>query len=249
MENKRQKHDYTNEVELKSLVIREKNKALGEGTEGNNALINDLIKEYIKNKSTQLRDTIIELSKQTTIDSASHERFGEIILLMIRRILTKPNYSGYSWTDEFYSNSCYRVFKYIHNFDCDKVSKKTGQSVSAFSYITQIIMMSILEVINKFNKIKSENEKIALNQSIELGIETSQNQSTLVEDATLAKDIIIDYEFKSLSDELRKIVETQTEDVNVYYPKSYMITFDEYAVIKEILKGNKFNTSIIKLKI
>ena len=249
MKPQRQRHDYTNEVELKSLVIRERNKALKQGTESNNELINDLISQYLKTKDTKIRDSIIELSKQTTIDKESHERFGEIILLMIRRILTKPNYAGYSWVDEFYSTSCYRIFKYIHNFDCDKTSKRTGQSVNAFSYITQIITMSILEVINKFNKAKTETEKMAKMHNIEHGIEVSQNESTYTTEKQVSKDIIIDYDFGALHEELKKIVNEQNCDINVYYPKDYLISFDEYAIIQEILKGNKFNTSLIKLKI
>ena len=53
MKPQRQRHDYTNEVELKSLVIRERNKALKQGTESNNELINDLIAQYLKTKDTK----------------------------------------------------------------------------------------------------------------------------------------------------------------------------------------------------
>ena len=86
-------------------------------------------------------------------------------------------------------------------------------------------------------------------QNIEHGIETSQNESTYTSEKQISKDIIIDYDFGTLHEELKKIVNEQNCDINVYYPKDYLISFDEYAIIQEILKDNKFNTSLIKLKI
>ena len=39
-------HDYTNEVELKSLVIRERNSSLNIGTTNANKIINELNEQY-----------------------------------------------------------------------------------------------------------------------------------------------------------------------------------------------------------
>lgn len=252
IENKPQriKHDYTNEVEVKSLAIREKNKFYNSGTPELNSEINALLTEYMQTKDIHLRDLIIELSRKTQVDAKSHERFGEIVLLMIRKILTKPNYSGYSWSDEFYSNACYRVFKYIHNFDCDKKSDRTGNSVSAFSYITQIIMMSIIEVINKNNKVQKELEKLSSMHDADLGLfPSSQNESTLNTFEDIEEtEIIIDYEFKKLVNEIEKYA-NEYKNLKIYYPKDYLIGFDEYSEIEKILKAHKGNISISKLKI
>ena len=249
LKNDRIKHDYTNEVELKSLSIREKNKYDNVGTEANNATINDLIKEYIITRDAAVKNAIIELSKQTKIDKESHEKFGEIVLLMIKKILTKPNYSGYSWSDEFYSNACYRVFKYIHNFDCDKKSDRTGQNVSAFSYISQIIIMSIIEVINKNNKNQREAENFAELNDAEIGIYSSTKyESKYVEHIPEAREFIIDYNIDDLYNEILKISNENEGDLKIYYPKNYCISFDEYAQIENILK-QKRNISIIKLKL
>lgn len=243
------KHDYTNEIEVKSLSIREKNKFYNIGTQEFNSEINSLIAEYAISKDAALKEQIIELSRKTQVDNQSHERFGEIVLLMIRKILTKPNYSGYSWSDEFYSNACYRVFKYIHNFDCDKKSDRTGNSVSAFSYITQIIIMSIIEVINKNNKIQKELEKISSAHNADLGLFPSSQNATTRDNFREEEDVeIIVDDFTRLVDEIAKY-EKLHKNIKIYYPKSYLIGFEEYSEIEKILKSHKGNISISKLKV
>lgn len=243
------KHDYTNEIELKSLVIRERNKHLKTGSLDLNNTINELIKEYIVSKDSNLKNEILEKSQITQIDKNSHERFGEIVLLMIKRILTKPNYSGYSWQDEFYSTACYRVFKYIHNFDCTKKSERTGNSVSAFSYITQIIVMSILEVINRNHKHSEELEKYASLHNADYGItEESKNSSTYNENTIQEKEIIIENIENPLYENLREITSKESGDLKIYYPKDYSISFDEYSKIQEITRGKRC-ISLIRLKV
>lgn len=245
-------HDYTNETELKSLLMREKNSAVNHGTTDKNAEINNLIEEY-KNtgKPTEIKNKIIELSKDTKIDSKSHEIFGRIVLLMIQKILTKPNFSGYSWRDEFFSTSCYRVFKYLHNFDFEKRSKITGGEVSAFSYITQIITMSILEVINKNNKYSKELEDYKNQMSRAHGLETDPENLSYFEDSSPENiDILVDYEFDSLVDIIEKsIAENPDKEIKIYYPKDYRITYDEYAKISESLKKSVHPVSLIRLSI
>jgi len=168
--NSRQKHDYTCELELKSLLIREKNSKLElqNNSIRTNKRINELINLFVKlntdkfqkslnskkvkSLQNKIKDTIIKRSELVSIDRNSHERFGEIILLMIKNILKKPNFSGYTWKEDFYSDATYRVLKYLHNFNHTKTSEKTGQSVNAFSYISQIIHNSIVYIINTNNQ-------------------------------------------------------------------------------------------------
>ena len=71
---------------------------------------------------------------------------------MIKHILTKPQFSNYTFKDEFNSDATYKVVRYIYNFDHTKISKVTGKSVNAFSYVTQIIHNSIIFVINEMKK-------------------------------------------------------------------------------------------------
>lgn len=243
------RHDYTNEVELKSLLIRERNNYYNIGTQESNSVINLLIQEYKQNKSQETKERIIKLSQETKIDKDSHNKFGEIVLLMIKKILTKPNFSGYSWTDEFYSVACYRVFKYLHNFDFQKKSVRTNNQVSAFSYITQIITMSILEVINKHNKLAQDLNDYMEKYTNDYDIpRESKNSSNLMENIQEEKDFIIDYNFKTLKDELPKILKDLNTNIKIFYPKDYRISYDEYAEISKILKNQKHLVSLIKLE-
>ena len=127
---KKMKHNYTSELELKSLLIRIKNKRLGLGIPDKNRQINKYIswhtaintKKYAvpakRNKlKLRLKHRIVELSEQTSCDEKSYERFGEIILLMIKNILRKPQFSGYTYKDDFYSDAIYKILAYLNNFN------------------------------------------------------------------------------------------------------------------------------------
>lgn len=76
-------------------------------------------------------------------------KFGEMLLLLINKILTQPKFSSYSYKDEFISNAIEKVFLYgITNFNPDKLSKVNNKPVKAFAYLTQIITNSIIATIN-----------------------------------------------------------------------------------------------------
>lgn len=160
--------DYVNELHLKSLCIRVKNRIVGAGTPDKNARINELIQTYLRllptkydsplitKKKTRIKDRLKErivlLSESTCADDETYNIFASNVLLMIKRILTKPQFSNYTFKDEFYSDATYKIVKYIYNFNHKKISKITGKSVNAFSYITQIIHNSIIYVINQHKK-------------------------------------------------------------------------------------------------
>lgn len=167
---------YLQELELKSLIIRIKNARITNGTVKSNLTIcdnsyenrkeNSRITKYInwytsleskKDKRTKLIKEeifkrVITLSEKTVIDKKCYERFGEAIIILIKRILSQGKYSGYSYYDEFISDSIDKILKYLDNFDHTKISEITKQPVSAFSYLTQIINNSVIFVINKMKK-------------------------------------------------------------------------------------------------
>lgn len=255
-DNKRQKHNYTSELELKSLLIRIKNKRHDIGIEKNNTKINKYIiwhtkinnKKYDnpskRNKvKSKLKEKIIDLSECTSIDTRSYERFGEIILLMVKNILKKPNFSGYTYRDDFYSDAIYKILKYLGNFDHTLISQATGQSVNSFAYISQIIHNSILFIINTKKK---ENDNLKKQVSLEMlshnltlkGSEVFQS----IEEEELEKEetIVINKIQTTLVDELEKIDTTKEgiDRYNIYYPKDYRISFDEYNEMKKFFKGN-----------
>lgn len=268
--NSRQKHDYTCELELKSLLIREKNSKLGlqNNSIRTNKRINELINLFVKlntdkfqkslnskkvkSLQNKIKDTIIKRSELVSIDRNSHERFGEIILLMIKNILKKPNFSGYTWKEDFYSDATYRVLKYLHNFNHTKTSEKTGQSVNAFSYISQIIHNSIVYIINTNNQEIDITDKLSQTEGEELGIEKVKTlDKTSISEKINEKFIIQkqDLSNTSLFNLLSEFVESSNYDKDFNYtfeyPKEYLITIDEFAKLRDILKGN---ISIIKAK-
>lgn len=249
------------ELDLKSLLIRVKNKKTDKNySERLNSRIDKYIITYNKlnNKKypktspniqrkqkikTQLKDKIIELSEKTNISKVSYEHFGKIILLMIRSILTKPNFSGYTYKSEFYSDAIYKILKYLHNFDHTLMSARSGIRVNAFAYISQIIHNSIIYIINTK---KRENENIKNQISLEIRDhhlpvfdQTNLHESTF--EPEIKEDI---KEFRILINDgetlLQKIIDlniTGEHKTIVYYPKLYNISMDEYYELRPYLKS------------
>ena len=143
---------YLNEEELKAEIHRVQmtqkiNKLLIQQKE---------LSKYAKyqwelNELESVNKQIQDLLDRGADPSYSLNKFGEMILLMLNNIVTKSNFAGYSWRDEFFGDATEKILRYIHNFDASKISKITGQPVKAFAYLTQIITMSFVYVINKYN--------------------------------------------------------------------------------------------------
>lgn len=173
------KHNYTNELELKSIIIRIQTARKLSKTEGSSKTItvnspknirdNRKINKYIKLLSSiskksetdkerfyafkaKVTDFIIKKSENTPVDNLNYERFGSIIMEMVRHILTKPQFRGYTYYDDFMSDSVFKILKYLDNFDHTIISKRSGEPVKAFAYISQIITNSIIFIISKNKK-------------------------------------------------------------------------------------------------
>lgn len=272
MEKIKTKHNYTSELELKSLLIRIKNKRnLIDNEKYNNKInkyiiwhteINNKKYEYPTKKNklkSKLKEHIIVTSEKTSIDAKSYERFGEIILLMIKNILKKPQFSGYTYKDDFYSDAVYKILKYLGNFDHTLISDRTGTPVNAFAYISQIIHNSILFIINTKKKeaenLRKQVQMDDLNHNLQIRnfdnyyyespeeIEEKQEEQVKQIIETIEINVIngtlID-EINQLQDDIKKATR-----LNIIYPKDYKISFDEYNELKTLLKGK---ISIIRKK-
>ena len=81
---------------------------------------------------------------------ANKERFGVMLLLMIKNLRTMPSFSGYSenWATDFFSNAVEKTLLYLDNFDENLLSKRTGDKSKAFAYVTQICFNAFVNVIN-----------------------------------------------------------------------------------------------------
>jgi hypothetical protein len=120
--------------------------------------LNELQLEYERSSSPIILDEIKECenSRDQLLEKGadanySRQKFGEIVILINDNLLKKPCFRNYSenWTEDFKSNAIYKIFKYINNFDPEKISKITGKKISSFAYLTQITYMAFIEVINK----------------------------------------------------------------------------------------------------
>jgi hypothetical protein len=263
---KKQKHKYTSELELKSLLIRIKNTREDKGTEKLNTRINKYIKWHTalgakkydsptkrKLLKAKLKLKIIELSVLTRSDSVSYERFGTVILLMIKNILKKSQFSGYTYKDDFYSDAVYKILKYLHNFKHEMISEITGVAVNAFAYISQIIHNSVLFIINTKKKdLMNLRKQMAMqylshpNQypaDLHVWDDRGADEITL-DNEEITENVIIhsvDTDLVSLIDAIQKLridLGNETKILNVYYPSDYVITVEEYNQLRPVLRGS-----------
>lgn len=112
--------------------------------------IDYLQKEIIESNQQKHKD-MLEYAKDVEISSkASKEKFGVMLLLIIKNLSTMPSFSGYSenWKTDFFSNAIEKTLLYVHNFDENLVSKRSGVKSNAFAYITQICFNAFVNIIN-----------------------------------------------------------------------------------------------------
>lgn len=106
--------------------------------------------ELTKYRRDYLREDLLYLDDLQLTANYSKERFGKMLMLIIKNLAVKPSFSGYTdnWKDEFFGNAIEKVLLYSHNFDEELLSKRTGKKSKAFAYITQICFNAFIAVIN-----------------------------------------------------------------------------------------------------
>lgn len=92
---------------------------------------------------------------------------GECILMIAKRLCTKPNFINYSYKDEMISDGIENCISYIDNFDPNK-------SDNPFAYFTQIIYFAFLRRILKekkqiYIKHKTMENSMLLNELVQQG--------------------------------------------------------------------------------
>jgi len=183
-----------------------------------------------------LREKIMKISYRTIIDRASYERFGEMVLLIIKNILKKPKFSGYSYRDEFYSDSTNKIFRYLRNFNHKMISSRSGQEANAFSYISQYVHNSIIHIIN------TQSAETQLMQNYFNGyndaVKTLTNESSLYKE-DISKTITVDKIQKTLYDDILLVADDidrleSYSSIKFIYPAEYKISLEEYEKLKEL---------------
>lgn len=92
---------------------------------------------------------------------------GECILLIAKRLSTKPNFVNYSYREEMISDGIENCISYFDNFDPNK-------SDNPFAYFTQIIYYAFLRRIQKekkqtYIKHKTSENSMLFNELVEQG--------------------------------------------------------------------------------
>lgn len=92
---------------------------------------------------------------------------GECILMIAKRLCTKPNFINYSYKDEMISDGIENCISYIDNFDPNK-------SDNPFAYFTQIIYFAFLRRILKekkqiYIKHKTMENSMLMNELVQQG--------------------------------------------------------------------------------
>lgn len=133
-------------------------------TEGIHEAFNKAVSEYSMYLEGELQNDNISTPRKNYIISDlqyvsslymtprySKERFGKMLMLIIKNLAVKPSFSGYTdnWKDEFFGNAIEKVLLYSHNFDENLLSKRTGKKSKAFAYITQICFNAFIAIINE----------------------------------------------------------------------------------------------------
>lgn len=231
-------------IEPLNKEIFEKTKYLNLEYKNDLKRLSKYIKKHNKSKSQKykriLRDSIIKISERNIIDAESYERFGELVLLIIKNILKKPKFSGYTYRDEFYSDSTDKIFRYMKNFNHKLISKITNQPVNAFSYISQYVHNSILHIINTKNTETEETQNFINSYNSALNDET--NNSSLDFFDLRVKEF--NCSIKKINDSLLLEIQKELDNIDsdkflkytdfvFFYPEDYRISLDEY---KDILK-------------
>jgi hypothetical protein len=180
-------------------------------------------------KKREIRQKIRELSDQTYIYRDTN-LFGEMISTMADRILTRPQFSGYTFKEDMKSLGIEYVLKYSNNFDPYKTSKLSGQAVSAFAYISTIIFNGILQVINSFNK-EQKKMKAQITEHQKL-IYSDPTESTIIPEFEDIKHKDVEL-YNVQKDELLKEMKKYTihEPIRFIIPLDYIITEKDYNYI------------------
>lgn len=188
-------------------------------------------------------DLLKEIIKIQTDPNADKTMFATQCMLIINNLKKRPQFSGYTsnWTEDYVSNSIYKMLKYIHNFDHTRISKITKQPVSPFAYLTQIAKAAFIEVINRR---KGEEEHIKetfqyheLDDLIQLSNYKLLPNRTYSDEVNgimyynLRKMSIDGTKFETLYDLIKFLKDRGEKKLHIEYPKKYRLTMEEYEQI------------------
>lgn len=85
---------------------------------------------------------------------------GDCFLKIATHLSYRPNFCNYQFRDDMISDAVENQLTYIHNFDPDYVSPKTGGKMNPFAYFTQICYYAFIRRIGREKKQMEMKEKL-----------------------------------------------------------------------------------------
>lgn len=197
----------------------------------------------LQKEKRDIRNRIRDLSVKTFVERDGNI-FGEMIMNIMDRLLTRPNFVNYNYHNEMKSLATEHILKYTWRFDPYKQSEISGQYISAFTYITTITFNAFVATINKFNKEQNKiKDDFLETQKL---FHNDPKRSSYGENYSLPKKEVV---FNHIDTDLLSLIKQiplDESDIQVYYPDDYLIKMQEYEKIKEYI-DNKINISISPL--
>ena len=197
----------------------------------------------IQKLKKHVRDSLRDLSFVTYTDR-DRNLFGQMITTMTQKIVTRPQFSNYTYKDEMQSLAIQYILLYTDKFDPYRQSKITNQYASAFAYISTIIFNACVATINKFNKEqKKAKEEFLETQKL---IHSDPNQSTIGPEFEDAHRRIQLPNLTNEENELLDIMKSTTinEATEFWIPSYYRITEKE----QDFVLKYEYNISIRRIK-
>ncbi len=188
-----------------------------------------------------IRDQIRELSSKT-YSNIDENVFGSMVLTIVNKISSLPQFSNYTFIDEMRSLAIQHILLYSYKFDPFRQSKLTEQYVSAFAYISTICFNAFIATINKFNKEQTKaKEQFLEKQKL---VHKEPNKSHWGPDFSTADRVI--HLPNLLENELYNIIKSTTinNDIIFFIPESYRLSEKEYNFIIKY----EYNISIKRIK-
>jgi len=85
---------------------------------------------------------------------------GDCFLKIATHLSYRPNFCNYQYRDDMISDAVENQLTYIHNFDPDYISPKTGGKMNPFAYFTQICYYAFIRRIGREKKQMEMKEKL-----------------------------------------------------------------------------------------
>ncbi|HPM74167.1 MAG TPA: hypothetical protein PLA71_00430 [Saccharofermentans sp.] len=96
-------------------------------------------------KAADLKAELVKFKETGTIS----EELGEMILKIARKIATRPNFSGYTYKDEFISDAVFSMLKSLDKINLD---------YNPFMYLSQITFNAFIGKINREKRVQRVKE-------------------------------------------------------------------------------------------